>query len=53
MNGWMLLWKIVFIFGVGIFAVMAVWVTIWGLRDIKLLLQRINKSHERDAGEGE
>ena len=43
---WMLLWKIIFVVGVIVFAVMAVWVTIAGARDIRRLLARIEKSHE-------
>ena len=46
MNAWIILWKAVLLFSVGIFAVMAVWVTIAGLRDIKQLFVTINKSHE-------
>jgi len=44
-NGWMLLWKIVFIAGVSIFAAMAVWVTVAGVGDIKRLLEKIRQSH--------
>jgi hypothetical protein len=43
---WMLLWKITFIVGVTLFAVMAVWVTIAGAKDIKRLFKRIEESHE-------
>jgi hypothetical protein len=45
MNGWMLLWKIVFVVGVAVFAGMAVWVTVAGFRDIKRLVGRIREEH--------
>lgn len=44
---WMTLWKVVFIVSVGAFSVMAVWVTIWGARDIKRLLT-ILKGDEKE-----
>ena len=40
---WEILWKAVFFIGVGIFAMMAVWVTIWGFRDIKKLFQKMRE----------
>jgi len=43
---WMLLWKIVFVIGISGFALMAVWVTIAGAKDIKRLFKRIEESHE-------
>jgi len=46
---WMILWKAVFIFGVGIFAVMSVWVTIAGWRDIRRLFARMDEDHKTDA----
>ncbi len=49
MNAWMLLWKIVLIAGMVLFACMAVWVTIWGAFDIKKMLQAINAEHETGA----
>jgi hypothetical protein len=49
MEAWMLLWKIVLITAMILFAVMAVWVTIWGAFDIKKMLQAINAEHETDA----
>jgi len=44
---WMLLWKIVLIGGVILFAMLAVVVTIGGARDIKKLLQRLRDDHSR------
>ena len=48
MRSWMLLWKIVFVAGVAVFAGMSVWVIVAGYRDIKRLLQNIKKSHEAE-----
>ena len=45
MNAWMILWKTVFVIGVGIFAVMSLWVIVAGFRDIKRLLEKIKKDH--------
>jgi hypothetical protein len=45
MNFWIALWKVVFVFSLGIFAVMAVWVTVAGLGDIRKLFAAIEKSH--------
>ena len=44
---WMLLWKIVLLFTIGCFAVMAVVVTIGGAGDIRRLFQRLRED-ERD-----
>lgn len=49
MNAWMLLWKIVLIAGMILFASMAVWVTIWGAIDIKKMLKAINTEHRTGA----
>ena len=50
---WVLIWKSVFVVGVAIFAVMAVWVTIYGARDIKRLLTRIDESHREKSEQDE
>jgi len=47
MQAWMLLWKIVLIAGVTLFALMAVWVTIWGAMDIKKLLKSIKSQQDQ------
>ena len=44
---WMLLWKVVLIAGLVLFAGMAVWVTIGGFGDIKKLFKRIRQSHHQ------
>ena len=51
MQAWMLLWKIVLIFGMILFGLMAIWVTIWGAFDIKKLLRSINAEHETGTTE--
>lgn len=53
MQTWMLIWKIVLIGAMILFASMAVWVTIWGAIDIKKLLQTINKEHQQNTDEPE
>ncbi len=47
---WILLWKIVLVVGVGLFAVLAVVVTIGGARDIAKLLRtlRAEQTNEDD-----
>lgn len=46
MTLWMTLWKWLMILSVGGFAIMAVWVTIQGARDIKSLLISLREGHE-------
>ena len=48
---WILLWKIVLIGALLLFASMAVWVTIGGFFDIKRLFAHIAESHEQEAEE--
>ena len=43
---WELLWKITFFFGVGVFAVLTVLVTIGGAKDIKRMLAELKKESE-------
>ena len=51
MQAWMLLWKIVLIAGIILFAILAIWVTIWGAFDIKKLLRSLNTEHETETTE--
>ncbi len=44
-NAWMIVWKAVLVFAIGIFGLMAVWVTIAGLRDIRRLFTTLDDSH--------
>ncbi len=48
---WIVLWKIVLIGALLLFASMAVWVTIGGYYDIKRLFARLAESHEQEAEE--
>ncbi len=47
MNFWMTLWKLVFCVGVSVFAIMAVWVTVQGARDIFSLLTTLREGHSK------
>ena len=49
MGFWMFLWKAVLVLGLGVFAGMAVWVTVAGWRDIKSLFAAIERSHDQDG----
>lgn len=52
---WILLWKAVLIGGVGLFAALAVVVTIGGALDIRRLFQTLREEHARymaENGEG-
>lgn len=46
MEFWIILWKIVFVSTIVMFAGMSVWVTIKGFSDIKKLILRIDESHK-------
>jgi len=49
MNGWMILWKYVFIVGVIAFAGMSLWVTIAGVGDIKRMFADLKSGKDDDA----
>ncbi len=51
MENWIILWKAVLIVGMVLFGLMAVWVTIWGAKDIKKMLAALNTEHETGATE--
>ncbi len=45
---WMLFWKICFVVVLGVFALMAVLVTLLGARDVRALLRRLkNRSEDK------
>ena len=46
MSFWMTLWKWLMILSMSGFAIMAVWVTIQGARDIKSLLISLREGHD-------
>ncbi len=50
---WILLWKAVLIGGVGLFAVLAVVVTIGGAFDVRRLFQTLREDHARQTEESE
>jgi hypothetical protein len=49
MQGWMLLWKILFIAGLVLFAGLALWVIFAGARDIKKLFLKLDRNHSEKA----
>jgi hypothetical protein len=46
MNGWMIVWKAVFVIGLTLFAGLAVWVTVAGYADIKKLFSKLEKERK-------
>lgn len=46
MEFWEGLWKVVFWVGLILFGLMAIWVTIFGFRDIKKMLRRMEEQHD-------
>ncbi len=45
---WETLWTILFFLSISIFALMSVWVSIGGFRDLKRLFQRLNEDVTSD-----
>ncbi len=45
---WMLIWKIVFVGVLAVFAVMAVMTTIYGARDIKKMLRELDEEKDEE-----
>ncbi len=45
-ESWTIFWKIVFIIGVGMFAILSIFVIIGGAKDIRKLIQRLKKEYE-------
>lgn len=43
MEGWMVFWSVVLYAGLGLFAIMSVYVTIFGFRDILLMLEELRQ----------
>ena len=48
MTMWQTLWTLLFFGSITLFAGMAVWVTIGGYRDIKILFKRLNEDQSTD-----
>ena len=51
MESWAILWKWFVILGVGIFAVVSVWVTIAGLFDIRRMFRELRRQKHGDSAE--
>ncbi len=45
-ESWTIFWKILFIIGVGMFAILSIVVIIGGAKDIRTLIQRLKKEDE-------
>ena len=43
MEAWKIVWQVLFIAGLTVFAGMSVWVIIWGARDIKRMFRAIEE----------
>ncbi len=48
---WVILWKVVLVVGVGLFAILAVVVTIGGAIDIRRLFKTLREEHARATAE--
>ena len=44
---WIILWKVTLIGGLGLFGLLSAYVTIFGARDVKHLLQTLKTEHEK------
>jgi hypothetical protein len=51
-ESWSILWKIVFILGVGMFAILSILVIAGGARDIGKLIQRLKSDAEESQESG-
>ena len=43
MEAWMVFWSVVLYAGLGLFVIMSVYVTIFGFRDIRLMLKELQR----------
>ncbi len=48
MESWIILWKVILIGGISVFAVVAVVVSFFGFLDIKKLLKTLDAEHEQE-----
>ncbi len=46
MEGWMVFWSVVLYAGLSLFTIMSVYVTIYGFRDIRLMLKELQRQDE-------
>ena len=51
LNFWIILWKVVLIGGISVFAVLAVVVSFFGFLDIKKLFKALDTEHEQEDQE--
>ena len=51
MEAWIILWKVVLIGGISVFAVVAVVVSFFGFLDIKKLFKTLDAEHEQEDQE--
>ena len=51
-ESWTIFWKIVFIIGVGMFAILSILVIIGGAVDVRKLIQRLKKDAEESETSG-
>ena len=49
MDFWIFLWKAVFLATISVYAIMALWVTVQGARDIKSMLGDLRRRHDEQA----
>ena len=51
-ESWTIFWKIVFIIGVGMFAILSILVIVGGAVDVRKLIQRLKKDAEESQASG-
>ena len=51
-ESWTIFWKIVFIIGVGMFAILSILVIVGGAVDVRKLIQRLKKDAEESQTSG-
>ena len=51
-EGWSILWKIVFVIGVGTFAILSILVIFGGARDIGKLIRRLKEGADESEASG-
>lgn len=52
MEGWMLFWSVVLYTGLGLFTIMSIYVTIFGFRDIRRMLEELRQGVNDQDGTG-
>ncbi|CAM2007674.1 hypothetical protein [Acanthopleuribacter pedis] len=49
MESWMLFWKVIFFIVLALFAILSVWVTIGGFRDLQYLFRKMEEEQQEAA----